>query len=146
MKQFIRGHENKSLQPINIPAVEDRFNGKFIGDFCIKTNNGSWSEEPLAVFYNDNPDVEKGHSNYFAIGVAGSDKVFITRGDSAFDDLITGIVADDGEVIFSRYRHDFVTSYDDSVWIDGGRDYCRFGGDPDRLVSITVLDGELVIL
>lgn len=118
--------EPTSAQPINIPAVEKRYGAQFVGDFCIKTKSNGWSEEPIAIFYQPNPDVSKGHKHYFGLFVRG-DVIYITDGTSAFSEPIVGLVTRSGEVIFSRYRHDFVQR--EGIFIDGGRDYVRCGGD-----------------
>jgi hypothetical protein len=67
--------------------------------------------------------------------------VYITEASTAFSDPIAGIPTDDGEVIVSRYRHDYVEK--DGRMIDGGRDYTRSSGH--RSVSITV-DGDKFIV
>ena len=56
-----------------------------------------------------------------------------------------GIVADNGEVIFSRYRWDYRASEDKSVFIDGGRDYTKCS-NPSRLVEIKIEDGEMIVI
>jgi hypothetical protein len=120
------GYEKGSCQRINLPAVEEKYNAQFVGDFCIKSKHG-WSEQPVAIFWQETPPVE-GYSNYFGVFVQ-DDTVYITSGASAFAEPIEGIVARNGEVIFSRYRHDYHSSTDGSVTVDGGRDYLRVLGD-----------------
>lgn len=144
MELHIRPHDNTSYQPINIPAIIDHYGGSFIGDFCIKYPNGNWSDEPVAIFYQPNPNFELGHSHYYGIFVHKK-AIHICNAESAFSEPITAAIASDGEVIFSRYRHDHVTSYDGSVFIDGGRDYIRYGGKDVRLVEITIKDDALIL-
>ena len=67
--------------------------------------------------------------------------VMITNAESAFSEPITGILTDDGEVIVSRYRHDFVLK--EGHFIDGGRDYTRSSGG--KFVDVTVKNGEFVL-
>jgi hypothetical protein len=67
--------------------------------------------------------------------------VYITEASSAFSDLIAGIPTSDGEVIVSRYRHDYVEK--DGRMIDGGRDYVRASMHPT--VNITV-DGDKFVV
>ncbi|PPD55289.1 MAG: hypothetical protein CTY12_01400 [Methylotenera sp.] len=141
---IVRPHENSSYQPINLPRIEDHYGGKFIGDFCTKHSRGGWNETPVAVFYHPNPDTSQGHTHYFGIFVQDG-HLYITNAISVTEEPITGIVADNGEVIFSRYRHDYVTSYDDSVFIDGGRDYVRCN-NPDRLVQLQIVDDKVTIV
>lgn len=115
-----------TYQPIDVKRVEKKYNATYVGDFCLKTKNG-WSDSPVAIFWQETPPVE-GYSNYFGIFVQ-NDTLYITSGASAFAEPIDGIVADNGEVIFSRYRHDFHESSDHSVMVDGGRDYMRVLGN-----------------
>jgi hypothetical protein len=67
----------------------------------------------------------------------------ITDAASAFSEPITGLLTEDGEVLVSRFRHDYVTK--GPYMIDGGRDYLRTSGNADSaLVKITVVNGEFV--
>lgn len=148
----VRQINDKTLQPIKLPVVEEMFGGKFIGDFCVKAKGGGWTDSPIAIFYQPNPDTEKGHSHYFGIFIDDNNKLVITSGDNVFSEEIIGIVADDGEVIISRWRHDFVTSIDKSVFIDGGRDYTRCGisstsdiPPSDRMVKLNINNDKLVV-
>jgi len=140
-------HENTSHQPINIPVLQKYYGAVYIGDFCLKTKSGGWSDMPVAVFYQPNPKTELGHTHYFGLFVMGDDNdtLMITNAESAFSEPIVGIIADDGEVIFSRYRHDYHTSRDGSVFVDGGRDYVRFSGGQQRVVKLVIDKDKLVI-
>jgi len=126
MKLYVRP-QTKTQYPFKISRIEDSYGVKFIGDFCVKLANGAWSDFPVAVFYQANPNRELGHSNY--LGIHRTQEALpqwvLSNGESAFTDGIMGVVADDGEVIYSRFRHDYVTSVDGSVFIDGGRDYLK---------------------
>ena len=119
--------------------VEAKYNAKFVGQFCLKTVGGGWGEGPADIYYVENPDRSLGHSNYFGL-IVQHGGVYITRGDSAVEPLISAAVADDGEIIYSKYRHDYNVSKDGSVWIDGGRDYTRGGGG--KYITLKVVDGE----
>lgn len=37
-----------------------------------------------------------------------------------------------GDVLQSKYRHDFQMCSCESCFIDGGDEYCRIGGEPDH--------------
>ncbi len=65
----------------------------------------------------------------------------ITNAITATETIITGIKAQNGEIIYSRYRHDYRESKDGSVFIDGGRDYTRHSGG--ELVELKIINGEL---
>ena len=59
------------------------------------------------------------------------------------------VVAANGDVIYSRYRHDYRHSPDGSVWIDGGRDYTRSGvptGEWDAFVTLRIVEDKLIIV
>ena len=109
--------------PIDIRAAEQKYNATFVGDFCIKNRRGDFLTETVAVFWQPIPPVE-GYSHYFALLVRG-DVVFITSGQTAFDLPIYGIRAKDGEIVYSRHRHDYRSCKDGSGSIDGGRDYTK---------------------
>jgi len=124
----------------NIAKVEERYKAKFVGQLALKTAGGGWTSDDCGdVYWQPNPPVE-GYSNYFAIINRGG-SAYITNGASAVEGIITGIVADNSEIIYSRFRHDMRYSTDKSVFIDGGRDYvkCNLGG---RTVQLMIVDGE----
>lgn len=140
-----------------IKKIEDYYGGKYIGYFCVRGSNGGWSEMPVDVFYQPNPDVSKGHSNYFGMFRDAANRVMITNAQSAFEHPMLAIVAKDGEIVFSRYRHDYRVSKDGTVFIDGGRDYSRYGwcnsvDDVDnnrelpKIVRVNITDSELKVV
>lgn len=119
-----------------IAKIEKHYNAKYLGYWCIRDNIGNWSDVPVEVFYQPNPDISKGHSHYFGLFVLW-DNVMITNAESAFSSEITGIV-EDGIVYVSRYRHDFTRTPSGNN-IDGGRDYLNLSGSPiAKLVSVTI--------
>lgn len=123
-----------------IKIIEKKYGAKYMGYWCTKRSNGSWNERPVDVFYQPNPDIEKGHSHYFGMFIQDGG-VYITNAESAFSDPITGAICEDGEVIVSRYRHDYIAKK--GAMIDGGRDYIRT--NTTRLASVTVSGDEFVI-
>lgn len=133
-------------QPIKIDVVEEMYKATFVGDFCLKLRDGSWTDHPIAIFYQPNPDIEAGHSHYFGVHVTHQNQIYLTDGKSAFENGITGAIADNGEVIFSRFRHNFVSSQDGSISIDGGRDYTKLiGSNPNRTVKLVINKDKLEI-
>lgn len=128
----------KSELGINIEAIEATHNATFVGDFCVRGKYG-WVEAIAALFWQEKPPAE-GYSNYFAI-VYQQGAFYITSGQSAAVEPITALVARDGEIVYSRHRHDCRTSNDGSVTVDGGRDYLRLVGD----YSIQAKQVKLVI-
>ena len=128
--------KSKSLR-----IIEEKYGAKYMGYWCTKRLDGkSWNERPVDVFYQPNPDTSKGHTNYFGMFVQ-EDTVWITNAITAFEEPITGVICEDGEVIVSRYRHDYVTKGDRMV--DGGRDYVRSSLHP--MAKIEVVDGQFVV-
>lgn len=134
------------IKQAGINKACELYNGAtYMGYWSVKRRDGNWTDDPVDVFYQPNPDKDKGHSHYFGLFVRDG-KLFITDAASAFADPIFGIITDDGEVIVSRYRHNYVEK--DGYMIDGGRDYNRFGHKPDqslRSATITVDGCEFVI-
>lgn len=129
------------LKEASIKKTEELYGSKYMGYWCTKRTDGkSWNESPVDVFYQPNPDLSKGHKNYFGLFVQNG-SLYITDATSAFSDPITGVLCEDGEVLVSRFRHDYVTK--DGYMVDGGRDYLRCSMSP--LATVTVVDGEFVI-
>ncbi|MGZ8924461.1 MAG: hypothetical protein ACXW2E_01125 [Nitrososphaeraceae archaeon] len=135
--------QTESILPIQIKKIEERFNGIFVGDFSLPQKDGNWSEQPIAIFYNPNPNKELGHTHYFGIFVTPDNKIVITNGEPAFKQPILGVIADNNDIIYSRFRHDYRVSPDNSVWIDGGRDYCRT--NTKRFIQLVIDKDKLVI-
>lgn len=128
----------------NLKIISEKYNAKYVADLCVKTkNNTRWSFDPVAIFYQENPPNEN-YSNYFAI-FKSHGQIYITDGSSAVEGEINGLMSKKGEIIFSRYCHDMRScKTDDSVWVDGGRDYFRrsMNGTP---VTLTVVNGEFIV-
>lgn len=125
-----------------IKHFEKKYNAQYVADLCLRGKNGGWINEPAAIFYQEKP-INPQYGNYFAI-IVKDKNTYITAADSSVAEPILGIVADNGEVIFSSYRHHFKTSEDGSVYIDGGRDYTK-NNNPVRIVNIKISKGTFVV-
>lgn len=127
-----------------IKLIEGKYKAKYVLDACLPGKNGGWANFPVSIFYMKMPHPEG--SNYFAFFPDPlSSKLTITNGYEAIKDPINGIMIDE-TVIYSRYRHDY-REYKD-VFIDGGRDYVRIGGDrmfEAKSVMIHVKNGEIEV-
>lgn len=135
---------NKRNQcPFNIAKVESEYNAKYVGEFCLRTVNGSWANAAVSVFYVAKP-ARKEYSNYFGI-FQRDGNTFITNAISAAQEPFVGLVAKDGEVIYSAYRHDFTRSKDESVYIDGGREYVRRGG-AGEVVLLSIVEDRIEVI
>lgn len=124
---------------VDIAIIEKKYNATFVGMMCLKASDGGWANAPAAIFYQPVPPV-KGYSNYLGL-IIRDRTVYITSGASAVEPLIGGIMADDGEIIYSQYRHDYRKSKDSTVSIDGGRDYVK-STQYGRHLSLKIIDGE----
>jgi len=121
-----------------VPRVEEVYNAKFMGHWAILDKNNCWINSPVDVFYVENPDRSKGHSNYFGLFWSLDSGWSICDAQSAFSVPMMGALCPDGEVLVSRYRHNYVEK--DDIMIDGGREYTRTNAE--NLVSVTVINGE----
>jgi hypothetical protein len=101
---------------------------------------------PCAVFYGATPHPVSG-SRYFALyWTPYTQQLMITNGAFVEEQNFQGIIADNGDIIFSRSRHDYRVSDDESVWIDGGREYTRTPlVEVERMVRLTVHKGRLEV-
>ena len=122
-----------------IKKIEELKSAVHMGHWCTRAPDGNWNEQPVDLFYVANPDISKGHSHYFGMFYRNH-TLYITNGESAFptDNNIIGVLADDGEVLVSRFRHDYQERK--GAMIDGGRDYTR-ASSPARYVKVDV-DGS----
>ena len=123
-----------------IKKIESMKDATYMGYWCGKSPSGGWNERPIDVFYVQEPDTDKGHTNYFGMLVQG-DRLLITDASSCFSEPMTGIVEQD-IVYVSRYRHDFVQTPAGQI-IDGGRDYYK-GSVGSKTVTVSVKDGEFL--
>lgn len=123
------------LSSKNIKKIEEKYNAKYVCETTLP--NGSRS---CAVFYADKAHpVSK--SRYFSIFwdqrlPNDEPNLMIANGDFVKKQLFLTAVADDGELLFSRYRHDCRYSKDGSAMIDGGRDYARTNGCPIIVLQV----------
>ena len=136
-------NECSFLDEGQIKNIEEKHNAKYVFETCLKGYNGAWINAPAAIFYSKVPHPMG--SNYFAF-YRGDSKLnyMICDAKEHIDGDFQGIKALNGDIIYSRFRHDFRNSPDGSVFIDGGRDYTRWGGKGD-LVSFKVQEDKLVI-
>lgn len=141
------------MKGLNIEVVEERYNAKFIGVFCPGAESKDpdadaiqWANVPGGLFYQETPP-EPEYSNYFMIyhcPFRGS--TYITSGKVPAERTWTGMLCEDGkEVIYSKFRHDYVTR-ENGEMVDGGPEYLRCSfSENSRLVNINILDGQLII-
>lgn len=140
--------KNQWYSDREIRLIEKHYNVKYVVEIAAKLKNGQWSDTPAAVFYQNNKHPTG--SNYLGIFNDPSNNNWIL-----FDALPTisqpwtGAINKDGQVIFSRYRHDFRESPAKDFAIDGGRDYVRIVGDnPENvmMVKLGVQNDKVIVL
>lgn len=128
-----------------ISKIEEHYNAKYVFESCLKNGDGNWANFPVAIFYTDTPHPEG--SNYFALWKS-EHGLRITNAISAVEGITyAGLEAED-EVIYSHYRHDFRVGKN-GAFVDGGRDYFRYGGDKHddyNIVNFKVVGGCIEIV
>jgi hypothetical protein len=126
---------------LKIESVERLYKAKYLGPWSVKDKNGDWSLHPVEVFYQ--PELQDpSHSHYFGVYLGPEGHAYICNAASAFSENIDAVISDDGEIIFSGYRHDYRKSKDGTAFIDGGRDYIRTNR---KTISLTMVNGELIV-
>lgn len=133
---------------------------EFVDSICVETRKGSgiYTDDPVYIFHQTNPP--NGYHPYFAMywrpEYPGQKdyRLYIASGES-FDPEVKALLVPNkkrngGELIYSRYRHDYFTTNDGKNMIDGGRDYVRHTlPDGYQIVTLNVhtrlfeYDGEL---
>jgi hypothetical protein len=118
-------NESSFLDDDTIIKIEDHYNATYVFESCLKDVYDGWANFPVAIFYTE--EAHPQGSNYFGLYKTEDGTVMITNGIKATEQPFSGVMAKNGDVIYSRYRHDHRTSDDGSVFVDGGRDYFRSG-------------------
>jgi hypothetical protein len=122
--------DSSFLKKEAIETIEKEYKAKYILETCLLVSDkfsGAkfWADFPAAIFY-----TEKAHprgSNYFALYFRG-DSLMITNGLPSIKDVVFKGLEAEGVVEYSRYRHDY-REVKNGAFVDGGRDYFRYGGD-----------------
>jgi hypothetical protein len=125
----------------DVKSIEEKLNAKFVLETSLKNHLGIWSDFPIQVYYVENPDFEKGHSHY--VGVFKRNGSAILMNAEQVEDIVFSAKRIGDEIIYSAYRHEFVSSKTNpQIFIDGGRDYTRAslgGGD----ICFVIKDGVI---
>jgi hypothetical protein len=105
-----------------IAKIERRYRAKYVFESQLKLRSDQWSDFSAAVFYVEEPHPEG--SSWF--GIWNRDGRFmISNAISAVEEPFFGVVAENGDIIYSRHPHDLRESEDKTVFIDGGRNHGR---------------------
>lgn len=125
--------------PIKVDVIEKKYNAKYVGDLPLVGR-----DDLCAIFWQPTPP--ENYSEYFGILVRGG-TIYITDASSVVTRPIYGLRSKSGEVLYSRFHHDFRYSKDGSVFVDGGADYFRRGGDVESAteVQLKVVKDEIFV-
>ena len=142
---MIINNECSFIKPEEIANIEKQYRATYVFETCLRARDRGWANYPAAVFYQE--EMYPGGSNYFALYFNGDSMYITDAGPSIIDEEFTGIEAE-GEVVYSRYRHDYRVGKN-GAFVDGGRDYFRYGGDSFddyNIVKFKVVDDHLEII
>lgn len=128
--------DNGSVTGLDVAVAERTYDAKFLMSYAIKTKDNGWTSQPAAVFYQEHP--APGHQHYFAL-FRQSTSVIIAGLPWVESHTFDAVRAQNGEIVISRFNHDFNASTDGTVWIDGGPHYTRTGSPSFEVI---VIDGQ----
>ena len=130
---------NRMLPDVLIKDIELKYNAKYVIDSCLKSDSGNWLNFPAAFFYTE--EKHPRGSNYFAMYSLGG--WMITNGIRVSEGVFHGILFEDGELVHSRYRHDWFEHR--GAMVDGGRNYFRTSTCPEgaKQIKFHIVNGEI---
>ena len=129
------------LSEKQIKKIEEKYNAKYVFETQLKLRDSKWSDFSAAVFYSEVPH-PKG-SNWFGIWNSAG-KYMISNAISAVEEPFFGVMAENGDIIFSRHPRDFRESDDKTVFIDGGREHRRYDLTHE-IVKLIVSKDQVII-
>jgi hypothetical protein len=129
------------LSEKQIEKIAEKYNAKYVFESQLKLRGGNWSDFSAAVFYTEIPHPEG--SNWFGIWRNG-EKYMISNAISAVEEPFFGVLADNGDVIYSRHRHDDHASDDGELFIGGGRSHTSH--DLTHLVVKLIVSKDKVVI
>ena len=127
-----------------ISKIEKKYNCRYVTEWNTLTADGKPTPQPRLIFWSDQAHPEG--SNW--MGMYEQDPYYyVCDGITASQLPIWCMVSDSKQVLFSKYRHDFRSSHDGSVSVDGGREYTRvLGKIRNESVWLIPQQGELKII
>lgn len=134
--KYAISHEDQL--PIHPEVIEEKYNAKYIGEFSYKNGSQGWINQPMALFYTENPHPDG--SNY--LGVLVTDGIVVVDGISAAENEWYGVLNEEtNEVIYSAFRHDYQVL--DKLMADGGPEYHRTSMHPH--VKMNIVKDKIVV-
>ena len=128
--------ESSFIDAVGIKLIEETRHAKYVYETCPKTKDGDYANIPMAVFYTEKKHPEGSH--FFGVFIDPVTRRTMVCDASKHMGPLEGIALPNGDVIYSRYRHDFREH--DRVFVDGGRDYLRYGGAGINEVHVVIID------
>ena len=113
------------VTPEGIRKIEESRSCRYVCEWNIFTDRGSASPAPRMIFWND--VAHPRGSNWMSLWNDGG-SYYVGDGITASRLPIQAYVSDDGQAVFSKYRHDFRSSRDGTITVDGGREYTKLMG------------------
>ncbi len=130
----------------NISKIESMRSVKYVCETCLRGGDGGWINQAAAIFWDKNPkNIPEGGSAWFGLFYNFENILMITNAISAIGIPMDGVIANNEDIIYSRFRHDYRISPDGTVMIDGGRDYFRSGPTRKGTVILTIVGGDLIV-
>lgn len=152
-------NESEIFSAESIARIEKMKHAKYVCETCLRGKGSGWVNMAVAIFWNKDPaNIPAGGSAWFGLyyrvdpylGVEldgdPQRQLMITNAFSATEKPIIGVVAVNGDVIYSRYRHDYRKSPDGTAMVDGGRDYLKTGPFGLGTVELQIVEGNLMIV
>ncbi len=125
-----------------IGKITERYGATYVFESQLKLRSEKWSEFPAAVFYKE--EAHPRGSNWFGIWNQ-SGRFMISNAISAVEEPFFGVVAENGDVIYSHHFNDFRESADQTVFIDGGRERPRHDLIHE-VVKLRVIKDKVVVV
>lgn len=119
--------------------VENLYGAKFVGQRVV-------GDRVIPVYFQPHPDVSKGHSSFFGLyfGVTRSvlgeiESAILICNALSHKHMAIGVVnKKTGELLISRYRHDYHSTQNGSFYVDGGQAYIRIVGNIADAIQVEV--------
>lgn len=109
-----------NVTPSSIRKIEKEYNARYVTEWQTES-------QPIMLFWTDVVSKPE-YSNWIGI-YADSRMWYVCNGLSAASKPICCYTSNDGQLLFSKQQHDFRTSHDQSLSVDGGPKYTRILGD-----------------
>lgn len=138
--------QSEITKPKYIKTTEDHYGVTHVGYYGLPDGR------EMDVFYQANPNLDLGHSNYMGLFAVpkGNPALpeteadwYVTNAKGIAEATFPAIQLEDGRFIVSRYRHDFVRDEATDAFIDGGLEYTRSNRPVNAYMK--VIDGKEVL-